>query len=85
MRDESTLLIPLSQGFFATIDAEDADCVLAFSWFLGRYWSAYITVDRKRTHLGYFPTPEAAALAYDAAAREHFGPFARTNFPDHDG
>jgi hypothetical protein len=42
-------------------------------------WQAYITVDRKRVHLGYFPTPREAALAYNQAAIERFGEFARLN------
>jgi hypothetical protein len=31
-------------------------------------------------HIGYFATETEAALAYDNAARERYGPFARTNF-----
>lgn len=42
-------------------------------------WLAQITVNYKKIHLGYFETPELAAGAYDKAATEFFGEFARTN------
>lgn len=42
-------------------------------------WHAQIAVNGKRVHLGYFATAEAAAAAYDNAARELHGAFARTN------
>lgn len=47
-----------------------------------RKWRASIGVtDGKRQHLGCFSTPEAAAQAYDEAAREMYGEYASVNFP----
>ena len=46
-----------------------------------RPWRAQIMVNGKHLHLGQYATEVEAAKAYDAAARLHFGEFARTNFP----
>jgi hypothetical protein len=45
-------------------------------------WRAYVSVNKKRIHIGVFDTPCEAGLAYDAAARSYFGEFARPNFPN---
>lgn len=44
-------------------------------------WRAEIRHEKKRVKLGRFDDIEAAARAYDAAAREYHGVYARTNFP----
>jgi len=46
-----------------------------------RKWRAGIRVNGNQIRLGSFVTPEEAARAYDRAAVEHFGAFARLNFP----
>ena len=43
-------------------------------------WRADIRVDYKLRFLGRFPSEIDAARAYDAAARQYFGEFARLNF-----
>jgi hypothetical protein len=45
-------------------------------------WVARIWLGGRKLHLGYFSDPAEAARAYDAAAREHFGAYARPNFPE---
>jgi hypothetical protein len=45
-------------------------------------WLAQITNNYKNTYLGCFDTPEKAAHAYDKAAKELFGEFARLNFKE---
>jgi hypothetical protein len=45
-------------------------------------WNAQVKRDGRIRWLGYHATPLAAALAYDAGAREYFGEFSRLNFPE---
>lgn len=44
-------------------------------------WKAYIVINRKNIHLGYFETEVEAAKAYDRAAHEIVGEYAYLNFP----
>lgn len=44
-------------------------------------WRAMIRVDRQLVRLGQYQSEEDAARAYDRAAVEYFGCFARPNFP----
>ena len=46
-------------------------------------WLAHIKSGGRFSNLGRFQTAEEAARAYDTAARERFGEFARPNFPEH--
>lgn len=52
------------------------------SWFSRtEKWRTQIRVGGKQRFLGYFDSLIEAAEAYDVAAKELFGEFARTNFP----
>jgi hypothetical protein len=44
-------------------------------------WRASIRIEGRVKHLGLYPSQDAAARAYDRAAREHHGEYARLNFP----
>ena len=44
-----------------------------------RKYVAYFTINRHRQHLGYFETEREAAGAYNKAATEHYGDFAKLN------
>lgn len=46
----------------------------------GKKWQARLTLNKKEIYIGLFSSEEAAARAYDKAAREHFGEFATPNF-----
>lgn len=45
-------------------------------------WTASVRVNGKYLYGGYFSSDLDAAIARDALALEHYGPFARLNFPN---
>lgn len=47
-------------------------------------WRSIIRTGTKQKTVGYYHTPEEAALAYDEAARKYHGKYAVLNFPDTD-
>lgn len=49
---------------------------VSFNKSLSKYM-AYIRVDRKLLYLGLYESPEVAHAAYQTAAKEHYGEFAR--------
>ena len=49
---------------------------------ISKRFSARITVDGKKKHLGTYDTPKEAALAYDRVVVQHKLPSSRLNFPD---
>lgn len=57
--------------------------------FKGVHWNkqrniyqVYIMINRKHKYIGSFTILEEAARAYDKAAKEYYGDFARLNFPN---
>lgn len=58
---------------------------LGVGWYkAAKKWKAAISVDNKSIYLGAFQTEEEAAMAYDLAAKEMHGEFARLNFRLHE-
>ncbi len=45
-------------------------------------WQVYISIKTRSKNLGYYKSKEAAARAYDVAARKMHGEFAVLNFPE---
>lgn len=56
---------------------------VSYESFVSR-WRAQIAMNGRDINLGRFDTEMEAAIAYDRAAREYHGEYARLNFPDGD-
>ena len=87
-------LIPLTQGQFALIDDEDYEKISACRWFAHpdrctkSYRAArFILLETRaeakqagrRQSVGSYATLIEAAMAYNQAAKQHYGEFARLN------
>jgi hypothetical protein len=48
----------------------------------GGLWRVRLAVEKKRLYLGHFKDLIEAARSYDKAAKQHFGEYARLNFPE---
>ena len=48
----------------------------------GITWGAHFGYNKTTYHIGYFPTAEQAAKAYDAAVMKYIGPKGKFNFPE---
>lgn len=81
-RDNVRVGTPQQNSFNRRRNAKGSSKFKGVCWYPpGRKWAARIRVNQHRFHLGYFSDETLAALAYDAAAKENFGDFARLNFP----
>lgn len=61
------------------LNANSKSGVKGVCWHKGsKRWRARLQYNGKRIHLGDFLNKEAAQIAYEAAAKRHFGEYART-------
>lgn len=79
-KENLRLATPQQNCFNQKIKINNSSGYKGVSWRKDRQmWVAYIFVNKKSIHLGFFDRIEDAALAYNKAAAENYGEFAYLN------
>jgi len=81
-RENRRLVTPQQNGQNKRLSPLSCTGLKGVGWHKRRHkYHARVQLQGIRYHLGFFDDAETAALAYDAAARQLFGAFARCNYP----
>ncbi len=67
-------------GKYSSVKPHDAIGISQSKKSKSKPWNARLWINGRKTHIGSYPTWEAAALAYDRRTRELRGETAKTNF-----
>lgn len=74
------LATPAQNGQNTSLRRNNTSSCKGVTWLAARRkWRARLVLNKREISLGYFGDFEAAKAAYEAAARQHFGEFARVS------